>query len=374
MDEASPLRRGWTTGTCATAAAKAACTALITGYFPDPVEVTLPRGERPSFALAVTRKDDVSATAGIVKDAGDDPDVTHGALVLATVRPASPGSGVVFRAGEGVGMVTRPGLPISPGEPAINPVPRKMIRAAIEEVAASTGAAADVEVEIAIPGGQALAARTLNARLGIVGGLSILGTTGIVVPYSCSAWIHSIRSGIDVARALGLTHVAGSTGSTSEAAVQTLHQLPETALIDMGDFVGGMLKYLRMHPVPRVTVAGGVAKMTKLAQGLLDLHSKRGSLDLAALADLAAASGGTSLLRERIGAANTAAEAFGHAAEQGMALGDAVARLAWQTAARVIGETAMELEIVVFDRDQRLVGRTGFAPAHDVAPLRNRRR
>src|SRR5712691_8716906 len=139
-----PLRRGWTTGTCATAAAKAAYTALLTGEFPDPVEVTLPRGERPSFALAVTRKDENCATAGIIKDAGDDPDVTHGALVLVTVRAGAAGSGVVFRAGEGVGTVTRPGLPIPPGEPAINPVPRAMIRAAIAEVAAAAGGAGDV--------------------------------------------------------------------------------------------------------------------------------------------------------------------------------------------------------------------------------------
>ena len=215
----------------------------------------------------------------MVKDAGDDPDVTHGALVLATVRAGAPGSGVTFRAGEGVGTVTRAGLPIPPGEPAINPVPRRMIRDAIAEVAAAAGRAADAEVEIAIPGGEALAAKTLNGRLGIVGGLSILGTTGIVVPYSCSAWIHSIHRGIDVARAAGLTHIAGATGASSEAAVQKLYDLPEIALIDMGDFVGGMLKYLRTHPVPRVTIAGGVAKMTKLAQGLLDLHSKRGVVD-----------------------------------------------------------------------------------------------
>src|SRR5262249_23014694 len=193
------LRRGWTTGTCAAAAAKAAFAAVVTGEFPDPVAVTLPRGERPSFALAMTHLAENTATAGVVKDAGDDPDVTHGALVCATVRRAAPGSGVAFRAGEGVGTVTRPGLPVPPGEPAINPVPRRMIREAIEEIAAANGGAADAEVEISIPGGATLAAKTVNARLGIIGGLSILGTTGIVVPYSCSAWIHSIYSGIDVA-------------------------------------------------------------------------------------------------------------------------------------------------------------------------------
>ena len=350
-----PLRRGWTTGTCATAAAKAAYAALLTGEFPDPVAVTLPRGERPSFALAVNRRDANFATAGVVKDAGDDPDVTHGALVLAMVRAGAPGSGVTFRAGEGVGTITRPGLPLPPGEPAINPVPRKMIREAIAEVAA--GRAADVEVEISIPGGEAMAAKTVNARLGIIGGLSILGTTGIVIPYSCSAWIHSIRNGIDVARAAGLTHVAGSTGKTSEEAVQKLYGLPEFALIDMGDFVGGMLKYLRVHPVPRVTIAGGVAKMTKLAQGLLDLHSKRGSVDLTTLAHFAREAGGSDALCERIVKANTAAEAFELAGAEGIALGDAVARAAHATAMRVVEGKNIAIEIVLFDRNGQMVGR-----------------
>ncbi len=373
-----PLRYGWTTGTCAAAAAKAAYTALLTGEFPDPVEVSLPRGQRPAFALATTKAGEGAATAGVVKDAGDDPDVTHGALILATVRRAPPGGGVTFRAGEGVGMVTRPGLPIPPGEPAINPVPRQMLRQAIAEVASAHGDAGDVEVEIAVPGGEALAAKTMNGRLGIVGGLSILGTTGIVVPYSCSAWIHSIHSGIDVARAAGLTHIAGATGAASEAAVQKLHGLPEMALIDMGDFVGGMLKYVRKHPVPRVTVAGGVGKMTKLAQGLLDLHSRRGSVDLGALAGLAEKSGGSGALGERILRSNTAAEAFAHAEAEGVALGDEVARAGWNTAAAVLAGTLIagepiEIEIAVFDRDGRLVGHAPFRAAH-TAPPRKRRR
>jgi cobalt-precorrin-5B (C1)-methyltransferase len=352
-----PLRRGWTTGACATAAAKAAYAALLTGAFPDPVAVTLPRGERVSFALAQTRRDDDSASAGVIKDAGDDPDVTHGALIVATVRAGAPGSGVTFRAGVGVGTVTRPGLAVPPGEPAINPVPRRMIRDAIAEVAALAQRAGDVEVEIAIPGGEELAAKTLNGRLGIVGGLSILGTTGIVVPYSCAAWIASIQRGIDVARAAGLVHIAGATGASSEAAVRKLYDLPEIALIDMGDFVGGMLKYVRAHPVARVTIAGGVAKMTKLAQGLLDLHSKRGEVDLAALARLAEAAGGSAALRARIVAANTAAEAFGYAQAEGIGLGDAVAQAARVVAARVVDGREIAIDTVLFDRDGKLVGR-----------------
>jgi cobalt-precorrin-5B (C1)-methyltransferase len=367
-----PLRRGWTTGTCATAAAKAAYAALLTGTFPDPVEVTLPSGERPTFALAVTRRDAQSATAGIVKDAGDDPDVTHGALILATVAKGIPGTGITFRAGEGVGIVTRPGLPVPPGEPAINPVPRQMIAAAIAEVAGAAQASGDVEIEIAIPGGAALAEKTLNARLGIVGGLSVLGTTGIVIPYSCSAWIHSIHSGIDVARAMGLTHIAGSTGASSEAAVQKLHHLAEPALIEMGDFVGGMLKYLRQHPVPRVTIAGGVAKMTKLAQGMLDLHSKRGTVDLEGLAALAGEAGASPALAEKIAAANTAAEAFADAATEGIWLGERVAQAAQAKACEVLEGCDIAVEVAVFDRDGVLVGRAPFVGGHD-APPRNRR-
>jgi cobalt-precorrin-5B (C1)-methyltransferase len=363
-----PLRYGWTTGTCAAAAAKAAYSALLTGEFPDPVTVRLPRGETPAFALAVQKLEQGAATAGIVKDAGDDPDVTHGALILVTVRPGEPGSGVRFRAGEGVGMVTKPGLPVPPGEPAINPVPRSMIRNAIAEVAAAHEGIGDVVVTVSIPGGEKLAQRTVNGRLGIVGGLSILGTTGIVVPFSCAAWIHSIYSGIDVARAEGLTHVAGSTGATSEAAVQRLYYLPEVALIDMGDFAGGMLKYLRRHPVPQVTVAGGFAKMVKLGQGLLDLHSRSGEVDRAWLAMKLSEAGGSADLVAKVANANTGAEVMGWATEHNLPLAELVARAAWNTAAQVIGGTEMELEILVFDREGRLLGRAPFSPVHDVPP------
>ena len=180
------------------------------------------------------------------------------------------------------------------------------------------------------------------------------------MPYSCSAWIHSIHSGIEVARAAGLTHIAGATGASSEAAVQKLYGLPEIALIDMGDFVGGMLKYLRRHPVARVTIAGGVAKMTKLAQGLTDLHSKRGEVDLAELANFAAAVGGDAQLCQRILGANTAAEAFTLAQDAGIALGDAVALAARHTAEDVIAGRDIAVEVALFDREQNLVGRAPF--------------
>lgn len=359
ISEGKNLRRGWTTGTCAAAATKAACQALLEGHFPPIVEVTLPGGQRPAFVLAQETMGAGFATAGIVKDAGDDPDVTHGAMICSTVRRSDHGSGITFRAGKGVGRITRPGLPLPPGEPAINPVPRKMIIAAISEVA---GPHADMEVEISVLDGERLAEKTLNPRLGIIGGISILGTTGIVIPFSCSAWIHSIWRGIDVARAAGVTHVAGATGSTSERAVAAHHHLPEIALIDMGDFIGGMLKYLRDHPVSHVTIAGGVAKMTKLAQGMLDVHSKRGLADLEALAQVARDGGAEEDLALQIAAANTVAGAFEIALEAGLDLGDRVASLAWTNASKVLNRPDISLEVLVFDREGGLRGLAPFAP------------
>ena len=356
-EPATALRRGWTTGACATAAAKSAYAALMTGQFLDPVEILLPGGERPSFALARERLEQESATAGVIKDAGDDPDVTHGALVLATVRRGAPGSGVLFRAGPGVGTVTKPGLPLPVGEPAINPVPRQMIRAAVAELAATLGDAGDLVIEISIPGGEAIAAQTWNPRLGILGGLSILGTTGIVVPYSCAAWIHSIHRGIDVARATGITHVAGATGSTSEATVVKLHGLDDGALIDMGDFAGGMLKYLKRHPVPRLTIAGGFAKLAKLAQGHLDLHSGRSQVDLGWLAALAAEIGAGPALTAEIAAANTGLAALRLAQASNLPLGDAIAARARATALATLGGAEIAVDVLVVDREGKPVGR-----------------
>jgi cobalt-precorrin-5B (C1)-methyltransferase len=345
------LRRGWTTGACATAAAKAAYTALLTGRFPDPVEILLPAGRRVNFALARQTLGDGYATAGIIKDAGDDPDVTHGALILATLRRSEAGSGVSFRAGPGVGTITKPGLPLDIGEPAINPVPRSMMRSAIAEVAETLSTNGDVIIEISIPGGEQIAKKTMNPRLGILGGLSILGTTGIVIPYSCAAWIASIHEGIDVARALGLPHIAGATGATSEAAVANLYHLSESALIDMGDFVGGMLKYIRLHPVPRVTVAGGFAKMSKLAQGRLDLHSARSQLNMAELSELAGSVGASSTLREKILTANTALESLQLASQHNIPLAQAVANKARVVAERVLEGSPVSLDVVVVNRE-----------------------
>jgi cobalt-precorrin-5B (C1)-methyltransferase len=331
------LRRGWTTGACAAAAAKAALSALRGGAFPDPVTITLPKGETPSFALALEELGEGFARAGIIKDAGDDPDVTHGCLVIATVRLR--GSGVTFKAGPGVGTVTKAGLPVAVGEPAINPGPRAMMAAAVAELGGG-----DVEIEISIRDGEALALKTWNPRLGIIGGLSILGTTGIVHPFSCAAWIASIHRGIDVARASGLPHVAGCTGSTSEDAVRAHYGLPLEAMLDMGDFAGGVLKYLRDHPVARVTIGGGFGKITKLAQGAMDLHSGRSQVDFVFLAGLAG--------RPELATANTAQEVLELA---GDGLAAKVAELALAQVRRVLGDAGIAADVMIVSRDGRVI-------------------
>lgn len=355
------LRRGWTTGACATAAAKAAYQALVTGNFPDPVEIVLPKGNKTAFALTNHGFiDNGRAFASVTKDAGDDPDVTHGALITSTVRCLPPNHGIRFTAGEGVGMVTRPGLPIPPGEPAINPVPRQMMETAIKEVSDRHTCAQDVEIEISIENGAELALKTMNPRLGIVGGLSVLGTTGIVRPFSCAAWIASIHRGVDVARAAGLDHVVGATGAMSEDAVRSKYALDDAAYLDMGDFAGGLLKYLSNHPVPKLTLAGGFAKFTKLAQGALDLHSARSSVDFSFLQTLLSEAGASEALIKAAPHANTAKEVLDKALQSGIDLATPLAGKTKQAVHSILRGAPVEVEVLIVDRTGKVIGESGF--------------
>ena len=356
--EDKPLKTGWTTGACATAATKAAFEALITGSFADEVTITLPKGQTPTFQVIKGMLDKNSASASIIKDAGDDPDVTHGATITATVRKTGTKTkkAITFKAGKGVGTVTKPGLPLAPGEPAINPVPRQMMQEVIENLAVRHDIKADIEIEISVPNGEKLAKQTWNARLGILGGISILGTTGIVVPYSCSAWIHSIHRGIDVARAAGTSHIGAAVGNTSEQLLMRHHGFGESDIIDMGDFVGGMLKYLKQHPVPKLTIAGGFAKMSKLANGAMDLHSKRSKVDKIALAAMLAELNASEELVNQAKTANTALEILTLAKEANLPLGDMVAKACLLMAQEKLSNDQIKLEILLCDRDGNLVG------------------
>ena len=356
-DERGPLRKGWTTGACATAATRAAYGALLTGNFEDRATITLPRGQTHAFVLHETELSSGSAMAAIIKDAGDDPDVTHRAVVRASVRIGKRGAGVTFHAGDGVGTVTLPGLPIGVGEPAINPVPRRMMAEVVGELAARHGVAGDVEITISVDGGEGLAAHTMNGRLGILGGLSILGTTGIVTPYSCAAWIASIHQGVDVARAARIGHVAGATGKTSESAVRALYGLEEQALLEMGDFAGALLKYIRSHPVVRLTVAGGFAKISKLAQGYMDLHSGRSEVDIAALAGHLAALGAPAEILTQARSAHSAGAVLALAGD--LPLGDRVAAEALGMVRETIGGADIAVDVAIFDRVGKVIGRAG---------------
>ncbi|MCL5264611.1 MAG: cobalt-precorrin-5B (C(1))-methyltransferase [Chloroflexi bacterium] len=287
---ADGLRKGYTTGSCAAASAKAATIALCTQESVGSVEIVLPAGQRARFDVVHCSFDSSRALCSVIKDAGDDPDATHGAEIRAEVR-WNHEPGVAIEGGEGVGVVTKPGLGLPVGAPAINPVPRKMITSSVEEARCKGGRNEGVKVTISVPRGVEIARKTLNARLGIVGGISILGTTGIVTPFSTGAYKACIVQAIDVALANGCDHVVLTTGGRSEKFAQELLSLAEEAYIQMGDFVGFALKQCARKGVRKVTVAGMVGKLSKMAAGHAQTHVDHSRIDMSFLAQLAADDG-----------------------------------------------------------------------------------
>jgi cobalt-precorrin-5B (C1)-methyltransferase len=300
------LRTGWTTGTCASAAAKAAAQVLAGGEPPGWVEVGLPSGRRVTFAVHRAERLGEVAEAVVVKDAGDDPDVTHGAHLTATVSWRD-GDGVALDGGVGVGVVTRPGLGLPVGGPAINPVPRRMITQAVTEAVGERG----TRVVISVPDGERRARKTTNRRLGILGGISILGTTGIVRPFSTASWRASVVQAVRVAAAQGQATVVLCTGGRTEAgAMALLPELPEVCFVEVGDFTGAALRVAAERGVPDVVFVGMVGKLTKLAAGVLMTHYTRSAVDPGILARLTADAGGPPDLAARVGQANTARHAY----------------------------------------------------------------
>lgn len=276
------LRTGITTGTCAAAAAKAAVLVLTGSPAPHQVQVRLPGGETIEVPLLFARKTGRlgEAVGAVRKDAGDDPDVTHGLEIQAWVS-RSPSQEVTFAAGEGVGTVTRPGLQVPPGEPAINPVPRAMISSAIREVTPK-----GLHVIIAIPGGREIAAKTFNPRLGIEGGLSILGTTGIVRPYCKQAMVDALKCALNVAAACGIQGSVLVPGAIGARGAQARFLLRPEQLIEVGNEWGFMLDQLRRYPFQNLLVVGHPGKLTKLAVGEWDTHSSRSVSSLQVVANL----------------------------------------------------------------------------------------
>ncbi len=284
------LRTGFTTGACAAAAAKAAAIGLTTGEVPASVEITLPGGKLVRFAVenpGPLISHDV-ARAVVVKDAGDDPDCTHGARLTVSVRRSEEPEGQsLVTGGTGVGVVTKPGLGLPVGEAAINPVPRRMILAALAEVTAEP-----LVAEISVPGGEEMAARTSNERLGIIGGISILGTTGIVRPFSTAAYRASVVQQVDVAAAQGIRAMVLCTGSRSEAAARRIYpSYDPVAFVEVGDFTGIALRRCAARHMEEAAVVAMVGKITKLAAGVMMTHFHRSKVDVALLESVAIETG-----------------------------------------------------------------------------------
>lgn len=317
-------RTGFTTGACSAAAARAATIGLLQSEVPDNVVCRLPNGQEVSFAVIDGSVEESAglAHAVIVKDAGDDPDATHGAHLTADVRILPNRAGeVVLKGGFGVGIVTKDGLGLEVGGPAINPVPRRNI---IDNVRAVAGELLDhdgLEVTISVPGGDEMAKKTLNARLGILGGISILGTTGIVRPYSTAAFRASVVQAVDVASKQGQTSVVFTTGGRTEKfAMKQLPELDESCFVQMGDFVKAAFTSAVKRQLPNVYIGAMVGKLTKMCQGLAVTHAWKAEIDRDILADSAREVGAPDDLIKEIRAAETARYAAERLAKLGLAV------------------------------------------------------
>jgi len=303
------LREGFTTGTAASAAAKAAVLWLADRMERAEIEVPLPPGGRHVVPIARYEAEGAGVRVTVVKDGGDDPDVTHRAEIQAlVVLDLGLGDGeIVLKGGKGVGRVTLPGLPIPPGEPAINPAPRAQIADACREALREAGKQGGARVVIEVPEGERLAQKTLNPRLGILGGISILGTRGTVKPFSHASYVATIESGLDVARAAGLTHAILSTGGRSERlAREDLPHVPELACVQFADFFAPALTAAVARGFTRLTLSVFFGKLAKQAQGLPNTHARTAPLDLPALAAICAEAGLEPEAVARVAAANTA--------------------------------------------------------------------
>lgn len=305
-------RTGFTTGACSAAAARAATLGLVFGKVPASVVCRLPMGKNATFAVQDGRIEGEGATriahAVIVKDAGDDPDATHGAHMTADVRLLSHRVGeIALRGGVGIGTVTKSGLGLEVGGPAINPAPSRNIRENVREAAGELLGRDGLEVTLSVPGGEEMAKKTLNARLGILGGISILGTTGIVRPYSTAAFRASVVQAIDVARNQGQTRVVLTTGGRTEKFVmRQLPELDESCFVQMGDFVKAAFQSAIRAQMREITVGAMVGKLTKMSQGLAVTHAWKAEVDRDILAKSAQEVGAPPDLVEEIRAAETA--------------------------------------------------------------------
>lgn len=351
-------REGFTTGACAAAAAKAATRVLVRGQLFEAIESTLPNGQRHTFALERCELTSEVALCSILKDGGDDPDCTHGAEIVAEVRLASENE-IVLEGGEGVATVTKPGLGLAVGAPAINPVPRRNITEMVREEllqAQLSGA----RVRISVPGGEELAKQTINARLGLLGGISILGTSGIVKPYSTAAYKASVVQAVDVARRREIETLVLTTGGKSEAYAMRLYpELPEEAFVQVGDFVGVGVKHCARRGAGRAVIVGMIGKLSKMADGKAMTHAAGSEVNLELLASIAADLQAAPELVVQIRAANTARHVLELATRAGLGgLCDAICARAVNHLERHAALVApLPVHAILVDFDGRVLGR-----------------
>jgi cobalt-precorrin-5B (C1)-methyltransferase len=349
------LREGFSTGSCAAAAAKAAALTLVAGSPVPEVEIGLPMGRRVTFKVERCELRNGSALCSVIKDAGDDPDCTHGAEICAEVRLRDE-PGIEIDGGEGVARVTKPGLGIEIGRASITRVPLKMMRESVEEAAGDSNGRGAI-VLVTVPRGEEMAKKTLNHRLGLIGGISILGTTGIVKPYSTAAYKVSITQGIDVALANGCEEIVITTGGNSEKFAQQIFPLPEEAFVQMGDWVGFTLKYASKKGLKKVGIVGMIGKLSKIADGQFHTHARRAAVNLNLLAAVARECGAPSDLVEKVQAANTARDAAEMVTAAGLpAFFDRICAIICENCQRHV-EGALQMECVLTDHDGKVLGR-----------------
>ena len=350
------LRTGFTTGTCATAGAKAAILSIIHQRKIDFVDVTLPKKSQIRIKIDNCKFSDCSAMYSVIKDGGDDPDVTHGAEIITDVSLTEKPGEIEIDGGEGVGRVTKPGLGLDIGSAAINPTPKKMIRENILEIAEDLLSQKGIKVLISVPKGKELSLKTDNPRLGIIGGISILGTSGIVIPYSTASFAAAIRQSIDVTLAMGDSTVVLTTGGRSEDFSKKIIDLPDHCFVQMGDFSGYTIQLCAKRGIKRAYVAGFIGKLTKMGMGVKQTHVKGSKVDMEFLADLAKKCNASQEVINGIKKANTARHVFEIINEKKVSGFFDLVCYEVHEQLRQHSENKFEIEVIMFDFDGNVIG------------------
>ncbi len=362
------MRTGYTTGSCAAAAAKAATLTLLTNQSVSEVTIHLPVGR--DVTLAIHRCEwvgDDRVICSVIKDGGDDPDVTHGAEICVTVSRNPDLAGLRITRGPGVGLVTRPGTGIEVGEPAVTRVPRRMMAESVSEAAQSQGLPADAGfiAEVSVTDGEAIAEKTTNSRLGVLGGISILGSTGVVQPFSTAAWRASVHLAVDVAATNGLSHLVLSTGTRSEEFSRQCLDLPDMAYIEAGIFSGPSLKRCVMRKIERATHVGMVGKFSKMAMGYFVTHVAGNRVDTEFLAKLAAQCGASAAVQQEIRQASSARHFQEIAQANGLlAVFPIMCQMVCDESHKLLGDDADSLivDAMCFDFEGALLGHASTSP------------